>query len=96
MVPGIEVGFAHRATLAGAMVNSPNNTWESPPVNHCVKAPIAHGYLPRQRQEKPTENAPQQEFIVDDEVRDSSKHKEYMSEYEKGREKRIQENQQYL
>ena len=30
VVPGIEAGFAHRATLAGAMVTSPNNTWASP------------------------------------------------------------------
>ena len=40
--------------------------------------------------------APQLEFIGDDEVRDTGNHEEYMSEYEKGREKRIQENQQYL
>ena len=40
--------------------------------------------------------APQQEFIGDDEVRDTGNHEECMSEYEKGQEKRIQENQQYL
>lgn len=37
--------------------------------------------------------APQLEFIRDGEVRDTGNHEEYMSEYEKGRGKRIQ---QYL
>ena len=46
VVPGIEAGFAHRATLAGALVTSPNNTWASPPVNHCAKASIVKGSLP--------------------------------------------------
>ena len=40
VVPGIEAGFAHRATLAGAMAASPNNTWASPPVNHCARTPL--------------------------------------------------------
>ena len=83
VVPGIEAGFAHRATLAGAMAASPNNTWASPPVNHCAKAPIQEGYPTRQHQEELVENNTQCELPMDDDEEDISKCEDYMSEYEK-------------
>ena len=96
VVPGIEAGFAHRATLAGAMAASPNNTWASPPVNHCAKAPIQERYPTRQHQEELIKSTTEWELPMDDDDGDKSKPEDYMSEYEKGQEKRIQENQQYL
>ena len=55
VVPGIEAGFAHRATLAGAMTTSPNNTCRSPPVDHCAQAPIVSGHLRRKGRENSIE-----------------------------------------